>query len=176
MARVAVVGLPSNATSVALAAAWRGLGLDARLLGGAAARRLLRPGDVALGRLDVRRALDGVEPGLLDLLLLERGGVRVLNSAASLLAVHDKARRARLLDAAGVPHPPTEVLRRPGEPLPFPPPLVVKPRFGSWGREVIRCDNEVDFRRHLHELPSRPWFQRHGALVQELVEPVGADG
>jgi hypothetical protein len=37
----------------------------------------LRAGDVALGRLDVRRTLDGVEPRLLSLLELRRRGVRV---------------------------------------------------------------------------------------------------
>ena len=54
-------------------------------------------------------------------------------------------------------------------------PVVVKPRFGSWGRDVTLCENEVAFRRHLHALELKPWFQRHGALVQELVEPAGYD-
>jgi RimK family alpha-L-glutamate ligase len=63
-----------------------------------------------------------------------------------------------------------------GEPAPpWSGPVVVKPRFGSWGREVTLCETEVALRHHLHTLECRKWFKRHGVLVQELVEPVGQD-
>ena len=74
-----------------------------------------------------------------------------------------------------MPHPPTEVLRRPDEPLPFPPPLVVKPRFGSWGLDVHRCENERDARELLASLGGRPWFRRGGALVQPLLSEARSD-
>ena len=54
-------------------------------------------------------------------------------------------------------------------------PLVVKPRFGSWGRDVELCEDEIAFRRHLRSLEHRLWFQRHGAVLQELIPPAGFD-
>ncbi len=68
---------------------------------------VLEPGDVAIVRLDVLPSLDGVEPGLRQVRVLERRGVRVLNRPAALLAMHDKLRTARALAAAGLPHPRT---------------------------------------------------------------------
>ena len=166
---VAIVGTRANRTSVRLAAEWRSLGIAARLVDAAAARTLLEAGDLALGRLDVRASLDGVEPGLLDLLRLESSGVPVRNRAFALVAVHDKLLMARRLRAAGIPHPRTAVVRSAEDPLPLPAPLVLKPRFGSWGRDIFRCDRERDARHVLRAVSERPWFRRHGAVVQELV-------
>jgi RimK family alpha-L-glutamate ligase len=168
---VAVIGSAQNRTTVRVVTEWQSLGLSAVLLQAREARALLSPDDVALGRIDVLPSVDGVEPGLLDLLLLERRGVPVLNPAFALLAAHDKLRTARLLAAAGIPHPATGVVRAPDDPLPVPPPLVVKPRFGSWGLDVHRCSTEQEARRCLRLLEGRSWFRRHGALVQELVPP-----
>jgi len=53
--------------------------------------------------------------------------------------------------------------------------VVVKPRFGSGGVDVQRCAGAAEIRRHLHGLRDRTWFQRQGALVQELVTPRGYD-
>ncbi len=50
-----------------------------RLLAPAEALAALRPGDVALGRLDVLETRDGVDDGLWALGELEARGVRVLN-------------------------------------------------------------------------------------------------
>lgn len=69
-------------------------------------------GDVALGRLDVRDQLDGVEDGLWALDRLADGGVRVLNGSAALLAAHDKLLTARLLRRAALPHPRTVLIER----------------------------------------------------------------
>ena len=173
--QVYVLGSEANTTSAELVRHWRERGLDAALVSGEDAQRVLRAGDVAIGRLDVLPALDGVEPGLLSLLWLERRGVRVLNPAAALIAVHDKLRTARCLDAAGLPHPRTTDVRA-GQSRPdFTLPLVLKPRFGSWGRDVLLCRNEAELERGLEAVSARPWFRRHGGLLEELVPPRGYD-
>ena len=174
MGKVALVGSRTNRTTVHLAEAWYDLGLDARVVPGREAFAL-DPDDVAVGRLDVLPTLDGVEPGLVGLLLLERRGVPVRNTAAALLAAHDKLRTARLLEAAGLPVPRTRWLRAPDDPLPLPVPVVVKPRFGSWGADVCRCSTEEEARAVLRSLSDRSWFRRHGALLQELVPSAGTD-
>ena len=82
--RIAVVAATASETNLDIADAWRALGLDAEVMTPGRCLERLRPGDIALGRLDVRRTLDGVEPGLLGLLALRRRGIRVLNSPAAL--------------------------------------------------------------------------------------------
>jgi RimK family alpha-L-glutamate ligase len=171
---LAIVAQRRTATNVALAAA-APRGVDARILAPEQAASLLRPGAAALGRLDVVDGLDGVEDGLWALGSLAAGGVCVLNRAGALLAAHDKLLTAKVLSRSGLPHPRTRILH-PGSPVPdWEGPLVVKPRFGSWGREVELCGDEIAFRRHLRSLEHRLWFQRHGALLQELVPAGGSD-
>ncbi|MDH5334426.1 MAG: hypothetical protein OEW65_11125, partial [Thermoleophilia bacterium] len=75
------------------------------------ALELLGPEDLALGRIDVLPSVDGVEPGLLGLLLLERRGVPILNRAFGLLAAHDKLLTERCLAAVGLPRPRTGAVR-----------------------------------------------------------------
>jgi glutathione synthase/RimK-type ligase-like ATP-grasp enzyme len=53
--------------------------------------------------------------------------------------------------------------------------VVVKPRFESWGKDVVRCKDLAALRSHLRELELRPWFRAHGAIVQELVPAQGSD-
>ena len=171
---LAFVAGRTTATNVALAAAapdW----VDARVLSPEQAAATLGRDDVAVGRLDVSDSLDGPEDGLWALGTLAASGVRVFNRAGALLAVHDKLLTARVLGREGLPHPRTTMLHADGQAPPWTGPVVVKPRFGSWGLEVTLCENEIDFRRHLRALEPRPWFQRHGALVQELIEPAGYD-
>lgn len=102
-------------------------------------------------------------------------GVTVLNGASFLLAAHDKLLTARLLHRAGLPHPRTRLLtgERPFSPLR--PPVVVKPRFGSWGLAVERCDSERELEETLVALPLQRWYQAQGAIIQELVPPHGFD-
>jgi [lysine-biosynthesis-protein LysW]--L-2-aminoadipate ligase len=52
---------------------------------------------------------------------------------------------------------------------------VLKPRFGSWGRDVEQCTTPDDLDAALVRLQRKPWFREHGALAQELVEPRGWD-
>jgi RimK family alpha-L-glutamate ligase len=135
----------------------------------------LEPGDVALGRLDVRPTLDGVDEGLWAVGALAAGGITVLNGPAALLAAHDKLLTARLLRRGGIPHPRTRLVV-PGSRAPaFRGPVVVKPRFGSWGRGVERCAGAEQLALLLDRLRAESWFRAHGALVQELVPPVGHD-
>jgi RimK family alpha-L-glutamate ligase len=171
---VAVIGRESNETTVDLVRRWRAFGTDARLLSPAQACASLCPGDVALARLDVLPTLDGVEEGLLDLLVLEARRVRLINNARAILNAHDKLRTAGCLAAAGVPHVGTAHVR-PGEPVDFQPPIVVKPRFGSWGKDVFRCDDRQAISDVFATIGRRPWFMRHGAIVQPLMPPMGRD-
>lgn len=173
--RVALVGgHGTSTTNAALVLAWARLGLDVDWVAVEDLAALGRD-DVVVARLDVRPSLDGVEPGLLSLLPLSAEGVRVVNRPAALLAAHDKLLAARRLVAAGLPHPATAWLGPDAREALVQPPLVVKPRFGSWGSEVFRCESEAAFASTLEVVAERPWFRRQGAVLQELVPPRGHD-
>ena len=135
----------------------------------------LGPGDAALGRLDVTPSLDGVDDGLWALGVLAARGVTVLNGPGALLAAHDKLLTARILRRAGLPHPATRLVRGNRIVSMLPPPVVVKPRHGSWGRSVTRCETDAELERELERIRTEPWYAAHGALVQELVPPLGHD-
>ena len=169
--QVAIVAHRRTSTNLALACARPGL----RILEPAIAASALGEGDVAIGRLDVAEGLDGIETGLWELARLEGAGVRVLNRPRTLVAAHDKLATSRALWDAGVAHPRTAHVTGPSDSVPFNPPVVVKPRFGSWGLDVVLCQDAAALRRHLVAIADRPWFASHGALVQELVPPRGHD-
>ena len=135
----------------------------------------LGPGDIALGRLDVLPSLDGVEPGLWALERLAAAGVTVLNGRRALVCAHDKLATATTLYDAGVPHPRTVHVASWLASPELEPPIVFKPRFGSWGQDVIRCDDERAIERTLLELESKPWYEATGAIAQKLVAPRGYD-
>jgi RimK family alpha-L-glutamate ligase len=152
------------------------LGIQSRVLPAELAAERVRRGEIVLGRVDVLPSLEGPEPGLGDLRRLERAGVLVLNRAASLQAAHDKLTTARLFARAGVPHPRTALVLPGQVPDPdFGAPYVVKPRFGSWGKDVVRCDSRRALRRTISTLERLPWFRSQGALVQELIPNAGID-
>jgi RimK family alpha-L-glutamate ligase len=148
---------------------------EVRLVSPVEALALLGPGDVALGRLDVRETLDGIEDGLWALSRLAASGVTVFNPPNALVASHDKLVTARSLAAVRLPHPRTEVVGPRAAPPTLDPPIVLKPRFGSWGRDVTLCADGNDLAGSLAELETRSWFQLQGALAQELVPPLGHD-
>jgi hypothetical protein len=80
-----------------------------------------------------------------------------------------------VLGAAGIWHPRTFHVVGGLLPAHLPLPCVVKPRFGSWGTDVVLCRSRDELYRALAAVSSKSWWQRHGALVQELVPPVGRD-
>jgi RimK family alpha-L-glutamate ligase len=163
-----------NPTNASLLEALRSVGVDARLTL-PVDLRAAHPGDIVLGRLDVTRNLEGVEPGMWELRRAKARGVHVLNEAGALLAAHDKLTTAIRLAAAGLPHPRTAHVDG-GSVIPnLRPPFVVKPRFGSWGRDVYRCEDSLQLVACLASLSERGWFERQGVLVQELVRPRGYD-
>src|SRR5580765_1991935 len=152
MSRLLIAGrlTPVN---VALHEACARLGVRSRLLPVELAAERVTAGEVVLARVDVEPTLDGPEPGLDALRALEASGVVVLNRADAILRAHDKLQTAQALRAAALPHPLTEHVL-PGErPRPaFGPPYVVKPRFGSWGMGVVRCESERALRRTISKL------------------------
>ena len=171
----AVVAHRTSETNYALAGAAASLGLPASVLSPRDALRTLEPGDIALGRLDVRDELDGVERGTEELEQLAASGAVLLNPPSALVAAHDKLLTARILRRAGVPHPRTWLIGE-GVLSPAPElPVVLKPRFGSWGRDVVLCPTADDLDRELEHFARRPWFQEQGVLAQELVPPLGWD-
>jgi RimK family alpha-L-glutamate ligase len=129
---------------------------------------------VALNRLDVSTQLDGVEEGLWIVNQLEAQGVRILNRAPALLAAHDKLITSRLLSAAGIPHPRTRRLHSAASLDGLTLPIVAKPRFGSWGRDVELCSDRRALANYIEQMRRRPWW-RSGGVVQELVPPRSSD-
>jgi RimK family alpha-L-glutamate ligase len=172
--RVAIVSHRPSATNLGLVArSWNGIA--AELMSPRQALLTLGRGDVALGRLDVSEELDGPEEGLWALDRLADGGVEVLNKSKALLSAHDKLLTARLLRRAALPHPRTVLVRRRHELPDIDFPAVLKPRFGSWGRDVLLCHDRGELKRALDTLACRPWFRQTGALAQELIRPLGYD-
>ena len=173
--KFAVVAHRRSATNNALVAAARAWGLDSELIDPHGALTSLEPGDVALARLDVREELDGIERGTGELERLVAGGVDVRNPPTALVVAHDKLLTARTLRHAGLPHPHTTLIS-PALPAAVPElPLVLKPRFGSGGRDVELCSTPDELDAALVRLQRKHWFREHGALAQELVEPRGWD-
>jgi glutathione synthase/RimK-type ligase-like ATP-grasp enzyme len=169
--KFAVVAHRRSATNDALVAAARAWGLESELVDPHRALTSLEPGDVALARLDVRAELDGIERGTGELERLAAGGVDVRNPPAALVVTHDKLLTARTLRLAGLPHPHTTFIS-PALPAAIPElPVVLKPRFGSWGRDVELCTTADELDAALVRLQRKPWFREHGALAQELVDP-----
>jgi RimK family alpha-L-glutamate ligase len=171
--RFAIVVGRRTRTNQHLVDAARRLGWDASMLRPTDAVKRLRPGDIPLGRLDVLPTMDGIEPGIESLRELERRGLRVVNGPATLHSSHDKLTTALRLGARGLPHPRTVYVDEANVPeLDYP--VVVKPRFGSWGRDVVVCHSCLALRRCLREFRRRAWFAQ-GAVVQELIAPQGRD-
>lgn len=165
----------STLTNASLVAAARGVGLEAHPVSPHELGDHAVAGDVVLARLDVRPTLDGVEDGLVEVRRAARAGVDVLNEPGALFAAHDKLATAIHLARYGIPHPRTAHVGGCDETPSIAPPVVVKPRFGSWGRDVLLCRTPAELHACLRKLRRRSWFRRQGALVQELVPPLGYD-
>ena len=172
---LALVAHRDSPTHSALVQAGEADGVDVVRLTPRQALGTLGRGDVAVGRLDVRETLDGVEPGLWALGALADRGVRVLNPPSLLMTAHDKLLTARALRHAAAQHPWTRLVLPGSELRDLPLPLVLKPRFGSWGRDVVLCRDEDELAAAVAALEERPWFRAQGVLAQELVPPRGYD-
>jgi glutathione synthase/RimK-type ligase-like ATP-grasp enzyme len=172
--RLALVALRSTPTNVSLAHADVG-GRRWEEMTPEVALARLRPGDAALGRLDVLPTIDGIDDGMWALGALQAGGVVVLNDASAVYATHDKLLTARLLRRTSLPHPRTVHVRSDRPFAAVRPPVVVKPRFGSGGRAVTWCEDENALVETLSSLSTTSWFEQQGVLVQELVPPQGYD-
>ncbi len=174
MARLVICG-SLTPTNIALRTVIRSVGVEAHLYPPRETGHAARPDDSILGRIDIRPTLDGIEPGLEQLRKFEAAGLTVLNRAGALYTCHDKLATAIALNRAGIPHPETAVLESAEDCWRLAAPVVVKPRFGSWGRETFLCPTERSARQTLRALRRRRWFRLQGALVQRLVPPVGED-
>ena len=102
----------------------------------------------------------------------------MLNGAGGDPRLPRQARHRPPARPAGLPHPETAYLsaastRRDVSRLRFP--CVVKPRFGSRGEHVYRCDDPDALGALLGRLRKLGWFRRQGALIQELVPAAGYD-
>jgi RimK family alpha-L-glutamate ligase len=74
-----------------------------------------------------------------------------------------------------LPHPTTTLLA-PALPAAAPElPVVLKPRFGSWGRDVELCRTTEELEAALLRAQSTRWFPEQGVIAQELIEPQGWD-
>ena len=175
MVMIGVVAWRPGLSTGRLVTEWRLRGLDAVLVDPPEARELLQGGDVALVRLDILPTLDGCEPGLAACGALARRGVRLLNGPEGLLAAHDKLRTATDFTRAGIPHPATRHVTDPLALRELEPPLVLKPRFGSWGRDVMLCRTRAELEAASASLPKREWFRTTGVLAQDVVPLVTRD-
>ena len=168
--RLAIVAHRNSETNEGLVTAGESLDIHTIRLTPREALCSLQPGDIALGRLDVRETLDGIEDGLRELDKLAATRVVVLNPSAALAAAHDKLLTSRALRRAGLPHPHTWLIAE-GLPVPVPElPVVLKPRFGSWGRDVTLCRTHDEV-----QAATRRLYTENGVLAQELVPPRGWD-
>lgn len=168
-----IVAEERTQTNAELASAGLRRGVESAIVPSADLDARTRTGDTVLGRIDVLPTLDGVQSCVWDLRRLERSRMRILNPASALLAAHDKLMTALRLARSGVPHPRTAHVDNGASMPELALPVVVKPRFGSGGRDVVRCDTGAELEHCLEQLQRRRWFRRHGALVQELVPVSG---
>lgn len=173
-----VVAGRETPVTAALAAAGRRIGLDSLMLRPPEVARRADAGDLALAYLDVRPTLDGVETGLAKLRGLRSRGICVLNGPEAIHACHDKLVTALRLARAGLPHPETAYLSAAstrGDVSAERFPAVVKPRYGSRGEHVYRCEGPDALGSLLGRLRRLGWFRRQGALIQELLPATGFD-
>jgi RimK family alpha-L-glutamate ligase len=164
-------------TDEQLAAALSRYGVAAEIVSSADVPARARAGGTVLGRIALLPSPDGVQGCVWDLRKLERLSVRILNPASALLATHDRLMTALRLARSGIHHPKTAHVDHDDAALPeLTLPVVVKPRFGSRGHDVVRCDDRSSLRHSLQQLRGKRWFGRQGALVQELVGDGDASG
>jgi [lysine-biosynthesis-protein LysW]---L-2-aminoadipate ligase len=117
--------------------------------------------------------------GLYAALLLEAGGVEVVNPSRVSAVCGDKAVSSTVLERAGVPVPRTTVALTPAaalraiEDLGYP--VVLKPVVGSWGRLVARVNDRDAAEALLESRAVMGPAQQRVVYVQEYVDAGGRD-
>lgn len=111
--------------------------------------------------------------------ILEQGGLRCVNSSATVRVCGDKLRTHLALLQAGVPAPRTALAFTPEaalaalEQLGYP--AVLKPVVGSWGRLVARLNDRHAAEAVLEDRQVLGDWQHHAYYLQELVAKPGRD-
>ena len=173
--RIALVAHHESETNLRLVEA-APLGVQAEIVRPSRIRGWLGPGDAALARIDVLRSLDGMETGSWEVGLIENEGIRVLNPLSALMATHDKLQTARLLEAAGLPHPRTIHFEGSGDVGTIELPVVLEASVRVLGqRRACSARRRRQLTEALAVISERPWFRTHGVLMQELIPPLGHD-
>lgn len=112
-------------------------------------------------------------------LLLEAGGVPVVNSAETIAVCGDKLRTSLELHRAGLPTPRTSLALTPDAALTaleeFGYPAVVKPLTGSWGRLAALVRDPAEARIVMEHRAALPSPQQHIIYLQEYLEKPGRD-
>ena len=171
--RLVILAEERTPTSSALAAASACRGVESDVVSSADVEARTRLGDTLLGRIDVLPTLDGVQGCVWDLRRLEGSRACIYNPASALLAAHDKLMTALRLGRLGVPHPRTAHVDCDTATPELTLPVIVRPRFGSGGRDETLCDTRAELEDCLRQLQHRRWYRRQGALVQEVAHHSG---
>ena len=138
-----------------------------------AARPSRRRGSVAS---TCATTLDGVQSGIEVLDRARAPTVFASSTAATrFMNAHDKLRTARLLVDADLPHPNRFTSRSPADATDACTPRRGEAPFRKLGRRCVPVRDRSRARTTLIESAPGPGSGSHGALIQELVPPVGYD-
>ncbi|MDP7080903.1 MAG: RimK family alpha-L-glutamate ligase [Candidatus Undinarchaeales archaeon] len=110
---------------------------------------------------------------------IDKAGVPIVNSPASIARAHNKFNTFAALMDGGIRLPRTilaqdvvqaeSILNRSDLPL------VIKPVFGSWGRDAFLVNDLEEGHYILENLSERGWFHESGILIQRYIDNPGRD-
>jgi len=117
--------------------------------------------------------------GLYMLMILNRWGIRTINSYATASICADKLQTSLLLAAAGVAQPETRVAFDPDSTLQaiaeVAYPAVLKPVTGSWGRLLVRVHDRDSAEAIIEHRQTLGNYTHHTYYVQSYVNKPGRD-
>ena len=157
---IAVLAWRPGLSNGQLVAAWRSRGLDAALVSPADARE--RASTAATPRSYASTSSRPSTPASRASRSAARSCTRACASSTARRRSSPRTtscRRRIALGAAGIPHPCHGHVTDPLELPALEPPLVLKPRFGSWGRDVLLCRTRAELAAAATVLPERQWFR-----------------